>query len=73
MKAPRTVAIDLYARRGYPWLDAVTSAAPGLVLLDERSGCRVRVLEDGSVAEITPGGYPHAGAASDPANVRAPA
>lgn len=69
MNPPRTVPVNLYDRKAFPWLAGICLAVPGLVLLDEASGRRVRVRDDGSLEEIAAGGHPHGGAASDPANV----
>jgi hypothetical protein len=71
VKPPRTVAIDLYARRAYPFMDGIVLAVPGLIVEDEASGVRVRVLENGSLEEI--GAVPaRKSVASDPTAGRAP-
>lgn len=70
MNPPRTVAIDLRARRAYPWMGGIVLAIPGLIVEDEGSGVRVRVREDGGLEELTPAGHPRAGAAYDPTNAR---
>ncbi len=68
----RTVEIDLRARRAYPWMAGIVLSLPGLILEDEGSGIRVRVLADGSLEELVPGGMPRPSIASDPCATRRP-
>lgn len=72
MTARRVVAVDTEARRAHPWLRGIVYALPGLVLLDETSGEAVRVLDDGTLEPVHPGGYPRPGAAHSTATRRAP-
>ena len=52
MNRPRTVAIDLRARAAYPFMAGIVLAVPGVIVEDEASGVRVRVLENGSLDEL---------------------
>ncbi|WP_041453471.1 hypothetical protein [Anaeromyxobacter dehalogenans] len=70
MTPPRTVAIDLRARRAYPWMAGIVLAIPGVIVEDEASGTRVKVREDGGLDELVAPGHPQHGAAFDPTNTR---
>ena len=52
MNPPRTVEIDLRARQAFPFMRGIVLAVPGVIVQDEASGIRVRVLEDGSLEEL---------------------
>jgi hypothetical protein len=48
----RPVAIDRAARTAFPFMREFVLAIPGAIVEDEASGIRVRVREDGGLAEI---------------------
>lgn len=48
----RPVAIDRAARSAFPFMRDIVLAMPGAIVEDEASGIRVRVREDGGLAEI---------------------
>lgn len=52
----RTVPIALRDRPA--WLSGIVLACPGTVFEDEATGERVRVLADGRLDSVVPGGYP---------------
>lgn len=64
---PARVLIDGLAHRAFPFVPEVMPV--GAVLVGP-AGEVVRVLDDGTVAEVLPPGHPRGGAASDPFNVR---
>ncbi len=70
MKAPRTVAIDLCDRAAFPFMLGICLAIPGVIVEDEASGARVRVLDDGHLELIQAGGHPRPGAAHATARLR---
>lgn len=53
----RPVAIDPRDRGRFPFLAGVVLALPGVILEDDGTGTRVRVLPDGSLEEVLPGGH----------------
>ncbi len=68
-RGPRTVPIDLRDRARFPWMAGMVLAVPGVIVEDEGSGTRVRVLPDGSLEEILPGGHPRPGTSHATARV----
>lgn len=56
-----TVPIDLRDRPD--WLRGIVLARPGLIFEDEATGERIRVLDDGRLETVRPGGYPRPGCA----------
>lgn len=71
LKKPRTVIISLRDREAFPFMDGMCLGVPGTIVEDEASGIRVRILEDGSLEQLLPGGHPRAGVASDASAGRA--
>jgi hypothetical protein len=65
-----TVAIKLSDRARFPFMRGIVLAMPGVIVEDEASGTRVRVLPDGSLAEILPGGQARPGCAHATARER---
>lgn len=58
-----TATIPLDVRDRPAWLSSVARARPGTVFEDEATGERVRVLADGRLDSVVPGGYPRPGVA----------
>lgn len=70
MRRPKTVAIDLRDRPA--WMLGIVLAQPGLVLEDEATGERIRVLEDGHLERLLAGGRPGGVCAHSTATARRP-
>lgn len=58
----RTEPVPLDLRDRPAWLVGITRAAPGVIFEDEGTGERLRLLTDGRLESILPGGYPRPGA-----------
>jgi ribosomal protein L12E/L44/L45/RPP1/RPP2 len=58
----RPIAIDLRDRERFPFMRGIVLMA-GVIVEDQASGVRVRVLPDGSLEELLAGGHPRPGAA----------
>ncbi len=63
------VPIDPRAGRAFHVLRGIAYARPGAVFVGA-DGEVVRILVDGRVEPVLPGGHPRGGAASDPCNTR---